>query len=218
MGKVCMNCFESYSNEITNLTAYHDEDGLFFICPKRGCGGEIIEIDDLLVSTIILLNKKGYYTEESCSGHIEDIFAAPYIIFSPEVEMLPNIPISCSLGVLETPEGDKQLVLTRDIDEENTIYRYQAILNNALQWYNWALTLPDAKNLDEDETVKATPEIIKMDPSKLKKDVKTETISIDDFMNLLKNNQSLSEEKKEEESKPKKKKVTTKKKEKNKDN
>lgn len=60
--KLCMNCFE----------------------PKGKCHCDyycFVDIDDDFIEHIQLLNKKGYYTEYCCAGHIDDIWFRPYITF-----------------------------------------------------------------------------------------------------------------------------------------
>lgn len=38
-------------------------------CPIKGCFGEIVEIDENLFETYKILNRKGYFTANCCSGH-----------------------------------------------------------------------------------------------------------------------------------------------------
>lgn len=41
-------------------------------CPRSGCPGEIIEVDDMIAEAVSVLNDKGYTTSDSCSGHFND--------------------------------------------------------------------------------------------------------------------------------------------------
>lgn len=66
MAYLCLDCFEVY-------------DILLKYCPKKSCQGKMVEVDELMLPTIILLNQKGYITEYCCSGHINDCY--PYILF-----------------------------------------------------------------------------------------------------------------------------------------
>lgn len=194
MGKVCMTCYESYGNEITNLTAIKDEDGLHFSCPKRGCRGDVVEIDDILVPTIILLNQKGYYTESCCSGHLEDLTRTSYIIFNEVVEKLPTVPNGFRLSAMLTEEGQKRLTIAKPIGPSpDSVHVFQDILTTALQIYGWALTLPFV-GFDEEEQYYEDQGFYEKNPGadapfdtdKLKQDIGHSVIDISTFLDLLK--------------------------------
>jgi hypothetical protein len=202
MGKVCMTCFESYGNEISSLKASRTDEGIKFTCPKRSCRGEVIEIDDILVPTIVLLNEKGYYTESSCSGHLEEMSTTAYIIFNEIVEKLPSLPPGYRLSAAITEDGQKRLTLAKPMEGESTIQVFQLILTTALQTYAWALSLPYA-DYEEDEVYYHDKDFFEnhfpskeesgedpssIDPEKLKKLVKTTVIPMEDFINLLNGN------------------------------
>lgn len=61
-----MGCYEIYDYNMD-------------ICPKAGCEGSVVEIDELMVPTIKLLNEKGYMTEYCCSGHVYGNGGSAYI-------------------------------------------------------------------------------------------------------------------------------------------
>lgn len=42
---------------------------------------KLVAIDDALIATIVILNKKGYETLYSCAGHVHDGYNAGYILF-----------------------------------------------------------------------------------------------------------------------------------------
>lgn len=69
MAYLCLECYETYQMHLP-------------YCPKTSCHGEIIEIDDLMLPTIMLLNQKGYYTAFCCSGHAYEGSCYPYVAFS----------------------------------------------------------------------------------------------------------------------------------------
>ena len=48
-------------------------------CPNIECQRELVKIDENLTSAILILNRKGYKTIKSCSGHIGN--CRPYILF-----------------------------------------------------------------------------------------------------------------------------------------
>ena len=88
MAYVCLECGEIYTEKMAR-------------CPKASCYGRVVEIDELMIPTIIALNDKGYVTDFCCSGHFYDR-NVPYIFFSPFIfeifeedelrELFKNLP------------------------------------------------------------------------------------------------------------------------------
>lgn len=144
MGKMCDECFETYSSDKMSPFPEMEEGKAIYACPKRGCWGEIQEVDDVILPTIVELNKKGYYTESCCSGHLEDtIGALCYIRFLPGVYIDESkIPEGFSLSYLEDEETDlKSIILERMIplmDQETSFARILAI---GLDLFVWAKSL-----------------------------------------------------------------------------
>jgi len=70
-------------------------------CPKSNCNGNTIEIDELFIPIIIELNKKGYKTTYSCSGHIYDSHINSYIGFEGDIKLnsLPNGYVYDKIGI-----------------------------------------------------------------------------------------------------------------------
>lgn len=77
MGYLCLKCYETYTT-------------LFQNCPKTSCYGYVIEVDDLMLPTIMLLNQKGYYTKFCCSGHTYDKDCYPYVAFDSFLNEMLN--------------------------------------------------------------------------------------------------------------------------------
>lgn len=51
-------------------------------CPKAGCWGELIQVDELMLPMVRILNRKGYETQYCCSGHVNDPGSlTPYLCF-----------------------------------------------------------------------------------------------------------------------------------------
>ena len=71
---ICLNCKTNYNVE--NLKK--GDDGTLW-CPHQYCGSEVIEIDDLMVPTILRLNEIAYTTQFCCSGHYGSLATDPYI-------------------------------------------------------------------------------------------------------------------------------------------
>jgi len=130
---LCLECFEIYSDEIADLTIH---DIRVRNCPKYDCEGDVVEIDELLIDTIIELNKKGYYTKYCCSGHQYQSCPNCYIYF----EVLPDIlPKGYTL---DKPTEYSKTIIRRYFDGSNTKI-FNDILKNAKELRRWAKNLPD---------------------------------------------------------------------------
>jgi hypothetical protein len=68
MGYLCLKCFEEYTGKANR-------------CPRRYCGGELVEIDELMMPLIIWFNKHGMKTKFCCSGHANKKYTDSYIMF-----------------------------------------------------------------------------------------------------------------------------------------
>ena len=64
---MCSECHDLYSVRHINF----EPDGLWDVgkCPKYGCYGTLVEIDEMIAPMIRDLNKKNYETMFCCSGH-----------------------------------------------------------------------------------------------------------------------------------------------------
>lgn len=158
MSRICLNCFTEFSSDISRLSINDPGADGFIPCPISGCGGEVIEVDDLLAPVVMELNKKGYYTTSSCAGHINSGYA--YIEFDKCVEELPTMPDDSMTRVLEYQvfgEEKSKFVLLAYIEGENALATMKNICNVAQSWYKWAMSLPAYMN-DEDESTE--PEIM----------------------------------------------------------
>ena len=131
----CLGCHTIYDN------LKYNEELSYQICPIDGCYGKVIETDELITPTIMLLNKKGYYTDYCCSGHWYDSSCNIYISFDCDIK-LPfypecfNVEHNENRVVLRKMLTDKKYSIQSKI---NLIYKCNKIL------YRWAKNLP--KNL-----------------------------------------------------------------------
>lgn len=74
--QTCASCTYN-SDEVVDRTADMS-------CPIHACIGTLIPVDDLCIENIQILQKKGYKTLFSCSGHPYDDTGFPYISFTPD--------------------------------------------------------------------------------------------------------------------------------------
>ena len=127
---LCLNCFEVYSNE------YRYDRRDYNFCPKLGCDGEVVEIDELMVPVIKTLNEKGYCTEYCCSGHYGDGYTNTYIKFSEWVELPEELPE----GFVYEERGN--VIRKNYIDNLHPNEKYIEILNATKDLIEWADNLP----------------------------------------------------------------------------
>ena len=128
---LCLNCFEVYSNE------YRYDRRDYNFCPKLGCDGEVVEIDELMIPVIKTLNEKGYCTEYCCSGHYGDDYTNTYIKFSEWVELPEELPD----GFVYEERGN--VIRKNYVDNLHPNQKYIEILNTTKDLIEWADNLPD---------------------------------------------------------------------------
>ena len=128
---LCLNCFEVYSNE------YRYDRRDYNFCPKLGCDGEVVEIDELMIPVIKTLNEKGYCTEYCCSGHYGDGYTNTYIKFSEWVELPEELPN----GFVYEERGN--VIRKNYVDNLHPNQKYIEILNTTKDLIEWADNLPD---------------------------------------------------------------------------
>lgn len=118
------------------------------------------EIDEMIFPAVDLLNRKGYETKFSCSGHIEiNQYEGTYIIFTEkDFPFLPGGFVMETLNLLDfsaPTEADKKKGLLQHIEpvtlyklvsetaETNPYNLYAEILKANLDLLQWAIALPD---------------------------------------------------------------------------
>lgn len=111
---------------------------------------KLVPIDDVLIATIIILNKKGYETLFSCAGHVHDGFNAGYIhfknkIFSYPYVIQPTKDIDLFNNENVYIEDPATIRAKRGCTEDNgltTIELVEAINDFNSTLLKWALALP----------------------------------------------------------------------------
>jgi len=151
MAFLCMDCGEVYDNEYRNVEGYWDDYRCAHIksCVKSSCNGEVVEIDEVILPTIIKLKELGYYTNHCCGGHykseIPDIYISisayedddfyAYKKFSELEHMLKNIGF-----VIEDIDYDREKFCIRKevgslcFADKNT--EYISMLKSNIDLYN----------------------------------------------------------------------------------
>jgi hypothetical protein len=130
---LCLNCYKAYRNN-----------------KCKTCVNKAVEVDELLIPTITVLNKKGYKTKYCCSGHLTKKDNNCYIFFEESVT-LPYAPRGY------TYENGYNLFTAKYSGTEhywksNIIRKYfrgsinkSTLLYNAIKLLNWAESLPTLK-------------------------------------------------------------------------
>ena len=78
---ICTACGKIYDTELLVRNYDYDANACVYHCPDIGCGGSCVPCDDLIMPSIYELNRKGFPTYFSCSGHYGERVNATYIVF-----------------------------------------------------------------------------------------------------------------------------------------
>lgn len=148
MGYICTSCLREYYADGLNL---ENSYGYNYKCPSIHCGDlSVVEIDDLMMSTIKELNKKGYITKFCCSGHSYEKNTDTYISFNSD-----TVPSTLPSGfILEDMDyhiknnfsyiGD-QLCIRKWYKEIAKEDLQKALLETAIELIDWVKLLPECK-------------------------------------------------------------------------
>ena len=117
-------------------------------CPKVGCWGELVEIDELMLPVIRILNRKGYETQYCCSGHVNDSSGIAYICFQAGAN-----PLGDGLTVRQMIEqlGEEQTRKMLRACWEESLELYEQIKNTLPR--PWVMELPGAYYWGPSETL-----------------------------------------------------------------
>ena len=150
MLKMCSECYSIFSiNKFGNTS-----DSLTY-CPMTDCDGELFETEEGIAEIIQILNRKGYYTGFSCSGHIDKTYVDTYIAFEstlPE-KALSSLPESFSVEVatafdknrFQFKDGERHVVRgdSPSKEDNNVLSRMYYKHRNLEALYIWAMNLDD---------------------------------------------------------------------------
>lgn len=136
MGKyLCLDCGEVYDPLALNLNETYE----YIKCPKTNCCGYLIEVDELMIPTIQILNKKGYATRFCCSGHYTGQHPNAYIMFEDWVD-IPSVPEGFNK---EDNENDCITIRSTLPFNQPSLEDFKSICDNAKILLDWAISLPD---------------------------------------------------------------------------
>lgn len=134
---VCMDCYEHYDYRFLSLPPDR-----IYVCPKNNCQGDVVELDELIAPTIILLNQKGYTTKYCCSGHW---YENPngYIFFEDWVDKFDVLPEGFEYDPPHTYAGEFSTFRNKH-NEEDGVSEYDFVIESNKSLLKWAEALPDA--------------------------------------------------------------------------
>lgn len=152
---LCLSCGEVFSEVVENkdYVMGNSYGALAYLCPKINCSGNVIEIDDFLISVIRNLNNHGFNTLACCSGHTQDTMvqlgnsAHTYILFERNImgefiddSMIGDLISSLPKGFkIETDNYDDMLrfIISKDVTCKNEGDAMCKIAKNCADLLKW---------------------------------------------------------------------------------
>ena len=126
--KVCNNC-ETVFGEVNSC-----------FCPVRGCGGNVIDIDENLFEAYKILNEKDYCTNYCCSAHSceakDEYWCVNTYISFEEAYDFAELPVGFEFG-----EGDKTVIRKRYKNGLTSVQLQKQIWKTAKDVLEWAVDL-----------------------------------------------------------------------------
>lgn len=110
---------------------------------------DMIILDDLMITPILLLNKKGYKTEWCCSGHVYEYGNSGYIRFIDDIFIYNRvINPNDKLDLYDNRYlyiDDNRTIRAKDDKKDNMTLRElnKSILDFNAEILKWALSLPN---------------------------------------------------------------------------
>ena len=136
MGKLCMECLDTYNNDAITTTYRISPAGLYQECPKRICDGKVYNIDDTILPSVQLLNQKGYTTVSSCGGHFESEVPELYIEFDENVKSFSHLPEGFRLKSKRI-NNETRLIVSYECEEDDMYEVFPSLLAAAESLYEW---------------------------------------------------------------------------------
>jgi hypothetical protein len=132
---VCMSCYRIFDNR--NLKVWNEQ----FICPVKECLGEVIELDEMITPTIIMLNKKGYMTSYCCAGHIDKNCGYISFHYYDDMDEEMFLPKGYPEWTYRFPQEKSDVFRWKFESEDFTGERIKEIGEVHKMIYNWAAEL-----------------------------------------------------------------------------
>jgi hypothetical protein len=138
---LCENekCFKVFDDDY--IKAYINLYGInsTLLCSIRGCGGNLVEVDENIIEAVFILNKKGYRTVASCSGHLMGLCSRVYIDFVDRY-MFYGMPRGFEINYY----AEGEMMIEKLIGNLSNTERQIELWNTAKDLLMWAESLPAA--------------------------------------------------------------------------
>lgn len=135
---VCLGCGELFQEGTINIGKENLDEFGNIMCPRYNCRSSVIELDEWIAETIIILNNKGYQTAYCCSGHLYDEVCETYIKFEDEDCVPSSIPEGFKLE-----SGNTIRCRIDCFFELDSVTRYKKLTEANLNLIKWADELED---------------------------------------------------------------------------
>jgi hypothetical protein len=133
---MCTGCYDQVNYYDIDLNEnYHS----YKVGNCKKCGKNVAVVDDMIIETIILLNKKGYKTRFCCSGHLnnKDMFHT-YIMF----DSIDSMPDKIPFGFMKTDNHDNHCIRLRNPQKPKGLSGLKRLFSVNEELYRWAEELP----------------------------------------------------------------------------
>ena len=115
-----------------------------------------VEIDDQLISPMIILNKKGYTTKYCCAGHAHEGLLGSYVMFEEPifklVDLMFNREYALDKNLFDIEDNGKILRIKdrKELRKEFDILQAQSIMDKfCISLLQWTIKLPYREELSD---------------------------------------------------------------------
>ena len=142
----CKQCGSVYSSEYRHIKSYFCDELFIEVrnCVNASCCGSVVEIDDAIIHTIILMNNKGYDTLHYCSGHYSENYGDLCVHinnYNNSYDIILNkkkLFTSLGFAIEELDEERNTFCIRKSFETEE----YNDVLQANIDLYNIIKTLP----------------------------------------------------------------------------
>lgn len=133
---LCLTCVSDEA--CINYLFLKENENFDVPCPKEGCPGVLLHLDDGIAEALVALNGKGYVTKDSCGGHFNNAedHLSFYVAFEdgkrPPIDTLPD-------AFMLWP--DENCIFTADLEFKAGSRTIQ-IMDLNRKFLEWVMTLP----------------------------------------------------------------------------
>jgi len=139
---LCLNCYKIYNQKTIKNN----------MCKVKECCGDVVEVDELFVPIIAELNRKGYFTQYCCSGHVAGNGGFHSYIYFEDYTHLPSLPDGYKHDQDMYPHikfEDGKVSILRYFDEKlNLTELSKQLYKNSISVLEWVEGLPDLNEKD----------------------------------------------------------------------